>query len=223
MNVLVLIQRQSVQVYYPDRDTPAAAMVPLTVVRDVEVLNEKELDTILSGVLRPVTPKVVMQTMVLIDDAICFSTPLEAGREEEMKKALMNDVPFLHSAGTTIPQSTGTLFVITNQDLYESIGRILEGHGYTIVGVYPWTVVSHLSVVKSGEGFGAAAIKRLFDAVTSLKQMSFVYHNQVAPVAAPVVPDGRASPKKLSKGWIIFLSVAMAYAAFMVWYMFFRN
>lgn len=222
MNVLVLIQRQSIQIYYPDRDTPVAVMVPLTAMRDVEILNEKDLDTVLSGVLRPVPPKSVMQTIVLIDDAICFSTPLEAGREEEMKKILINDVPFLHSASTIIPQSTGALFVITNQDLYDSVGRVLEGHGYSILGVYPWSVVSHLAAIKSGEGFGTVAIKRLFDAVTSLKQVSFVYHNQTAPIAPSIMSDGRATPKKLSKGWIIFLSVAVVYAGFMVWYMFFR-
>lgn len=216
MNVLVLIQRQSIQIYYPDRDTPVAAMVPLTVLRDLEVLNEKDLDTILSSVLRPVTPKIGMQTMVLIDDAICFSTLLEPGREEEMKKILINDVPFLHTASAIIPQSTGSLFITTNQDLYDSIGRVLESHGYSIIGVYPWLAVLHVEAIKSGEGFGPVAIRRLFDGVASLKQVSFTYHNQlITPVSIPAI-DGKKIDKKNYTGWIIFLSIALVYAGFMI-------
>lgn len=222
MNILVLIQRQSMQVYYPDRDTPIACMVPPAVVRDVEVVNEKELDTVLSGVLRPAPNKSVMPTIILIDDSICFSSFLEVGREEEMKKKLVNDVPFLHIASTVLPLDAGQLFVMTNQDLYESVGRILESHGHTIVGVYPWSAVAHVQAIKSGEGFGPIVIKRLFDAVSDLKHVSFVYHNQVSVPLSSAPADGHAHTKKLPVGWIIFLGLALVYVLVMIWYMFFR-
>lgn len=223
MNVLVLIQRQSLQIYYSDHDTPTAVMIPQTMVQDLEVINEKELDTLLAGVLLPVTPKTPMSALLLIDDAVCFSVPLEVGKEEEAKKALINDVPFLHVANVTIPFEKNPLFVTTNQNLYESIGRVFEAHGYSILGVYPWHVVGYLQLTKSGEAFGSGSVKRLFESIGGIRQTSFPYHNQEKSLALDPVVGGQVKPKKLSVGWIIFISLAILYAIGMVWYMFFRR
>ena len=86
MNVLVFIQRQGVQLYYMDQQAPIACVLPPSTMRDLEIINEKELESFLAKALRPVSPKSQMQAILLLDDAVCFSSALEAGKEDEIKK-----------------------------------------------------------------------------------------------------------------------------------------
>lgn len=87
MNVLVFIQRQGVQLYYMDQQAPIACVLPPSTMRDLEIINEKELESFLAKALRPVSPKSQMQAILLLDDAVCFSSALEAGKEDEIKNA----------------------------------------------------------------------------------------------------------------------------------------
>ena len=216
MNVLVFIQRQGVQLYYMDQEAPIACVLPSSTMRDLEIINEKELESFLAKTLRPVSPKSQMQAILLLDDAVCFSSALEAGKEDEIKKTLINDVPFLRVANTTVTLTTGSLFVTTNQDLYESIARVLEARMYSVIGVYPWVAIQQLQILKSGETVGASFVKRLFDAVSSLKQVAFSYHNQFVPPAMPETHRKPAAAQTSRIGWIVFLSLALVYIFVMV-------
>lgn len=216
MNVLVFIQRQGVQLYYMDQQAPIACVLPPSTMRDLEIINEKELESFLAKALRPVSPKSQMQAILLLDDAVCFSSALEAGKEDEIKKTLINDVPFLRVANTTVTLTTGSLFVTTNQDLYESIARVLEARMYSVIGVYPWVAIQQLQILKPGEVVGTQFVKRLFDAVSSLKQVAFSYHNQFVPPVVPATYLKPAATQTSRIGWSIFLSVALVYILVMV-------
>lgn len=216
MNVLVFIQRQGVQLYYMDQEAPIVCVLPPSIMRDLEIINEKELESFLGKALRPVSPKFQMQAILLLDDAVCFSSALEAGKEDEIKKTLINDVPFLRVASTTVTLTTGSLFVTTNQDLYESIARVLEARMYSVIGVYPWVAIQQLQILKPGEAVGTPFVKRLFDAVSSLKQVAFSYQNQFAPSAMTAMQAKPAVTQTSRIGWIIFISVAFVYVLIMV-------
>ena len=216
MNVLVFIQRQGVQLYYMDQDAPIACVLPPSIMRDLEIINEKELENFFAAVLRPVSPNTQMQAVLLLDEAVCFSSLLEAGKEDEIKKRLINDVPFLHVANITIPVTAGSLFVTTNQDLYESIARVLEGRKYSVIGVYPLVAMQQFQIIKSGEMFGVTVVKRLFDAVSSLKQVAFSYQNQFVPSVMTAMQAKPAVTQTSRIGWIIFISVAFVYVLIMV-------
>lgn len=223
MNVLILIKRQSLQLFYSDRKLPVECVVPETAMKDLEITNEKELDLVLTKYLLPVPAKMVTQTILLLDNDICFSAKLEQGREEEIKKAQLESSPFLHVVSTTFSVEGNAIFITTNQDLIQSIGRVLESHRYAILAVCPWHVVQYAKVVAPGETFNAASMKRLFDSADSIKQLGFPYQNEVLVAIPQELLTKKVPNKKISKGWIIFLSVAGVWVVVMIIWLLIRR
>jgi len=207
----------SLQIYYSDRRDPVVCMVPDTILKDLDIVNEKEFDALVSKYLLPVPVKSTVQTILLLDNDICFSTKLEAGKEEEIKKNHLDDSPFLHVVSTSFTVEGTSLFITANQDLIQSVGRVLESHRYVILAVCPWQIVQYAKVVAQGEVFNATSIKRLFDGAESIKQLGFLYEKQ-SPVTSIVDTQKKPSPKKLSKGLIVFIGIAVVYLiGMLVW------
>ena len=216
MNVALLIQRQSMLLFLPDRDAPVTCPIPTTVIHDLEVLNEAELETLMGKIMPPQALKSQTQAILLLDDTICFTYRLEPAKEEEMKKTLLNDVPFLHVASTTISSGAESIFVTTNQDLYESVARALEAKKYSVIGVYPWASLQYLQIVKAGEAFSAATTKRLFDATATLRPVAFPYKHEVNVDVLPVTVTKSPERARSKKGWVIFISIALLYIVVML-------
>jgi hypothetical protein len=212
MNILVLIQRRSLIFYYSNRNQPLPCAIPETVMNDLEILNEQELHTIVGKYIPPVDPKAPTQAMLLLNDETCFSSWLEAGKEDEVKKTMIEAAPFTHTEGIAIPLDPHTLFITTNKDLYTAIGRALESYHCMIVGVYPWVIANYSKAIKEGEPFSSVVVERLFEAQARIKECSFPYLTMQAPSNSVVEDKTETKKKPLSTGLLIFLIIAGVYA-----------
>lgn len=218
--MLLLIQRQSLQLFISDHTTPIAVMVPETVIRDMEVVNEEELALLLKKVLPVINTHTQSPVTMVISEDLCFVAPFDAAHPEEAVLKLQNESPFTHVAIATVLTPTTPVVVSTNQELYETIGRVLEAGHYTISGVYPWRALQLGEMAKPNAVFDIAAAKRFCESPSIYKGSAFEYKTTV-PLVPPVpAASGVTGKKKLPLGWIIFGTTAILYAGVMLYIMF---
>lgn len=220
ITTLLLVQRQSLQLFISDHPAPVAVMVPETVIRDMEVVNEEELMLLLKKVLPVVNTHTQSPIAMVISEDLCFVAPYDAAHPEEVVLKLQNESPFAHVAIATVLTPTTPVVVSTNQELYEAIGRVLEASHYTISGVYPWRALQLGEMAKPNAVFDIAAAKRFCESPSVYKGSAFEYKTAV-PLVTPVpVASGVTVKKKLPLGWLIFGTAALLYAGVMLYIMF---
>lgn len=218
--MLLLIQRQSLQLFISNRLTPLAVMVPESVMRDMEIVSESGLVELFKQILPVTDARQQSQVTIVISEDLCFVAPYDASHPEEVVLKLQNESPFAHVAIATVLTPTTPVVVSTNQELYEAIGRVLEASHYTISGVYPWRALQLGEMAKPNAVFDIAAAKRFCESPSVYKGSAFEYKTAV-PLATPVpIAAGATVKKKLPMGWLIFGTAALLYAGVMLYIMF---
>ena len=219
--MLLLIQRQSLQLFISNRVTPLAIMVPESVMRDMEIVSESGLVALLKQILPVADAHQQSQITLVISEDLCFVAPYDAAHVEEITQKLQNESPFAHVAISTVLTPVTPVVVSTNQELYETIGRVLEASHYVIFGVYPWRALQLGEMAKPNAVFDIAAAKRFCESPTIYKGSAFEYKSTVPLNPSPaVVATGAPVKKKLPVGWIIFGAAALLYAGVMLFIMF---
>lgn len=221
-STLLLIQRQSLQLFISDKAAPVAVMVPESVIRDMEVVSEMGLVALFKQILPVVDVHIQAQITIIISEDLCFVAPFVAEKIEETQTKLQNESPFAHVAITTVMTPTTPVVVSTNQELYEAVGRVLEANHYVISGVYPWRALQLGEMAKPNAVFDVAATKRICESLSTYKSAAFEYKTVAPVVVVNSVTQSPAAKKKLPIGWIIFGVTALLYAAVMLFIMF-RN
>lgn len=213
MSALALLRPNTLHVYYSDRPAPAGGSIPNSAIADMEVVRESELLASV-GKLVPAVPGVSTATVLVLSDEVCF-IQLLAGKREDAEQHLMSLAPFTHVAIATVSVHDQQYLVAVNQDLYESVARVLAAQEHPVVLVVPW-----MALVQSGFTKGEidmVTVKRAFDAAASLRNSAFPLpsvHSD-APPPPPAVVAKRASQHRW--GWIAFGFASLAYAMFIYW------
>ncbi len=220
VTTLLLVQRQSLQLFISDRATPVAVMVPETTIRDMEVVNENELTALLRKVLPVASPHVQPQITIIISEDLCFVAPYDAQHPEEVALKLQNESPFAHVAIATVLTQVTPVVIATNQELYETIGRVLESCHYTVSGVYPWRALQLGEMAKPNSVFDIAATKRFCESPAVYRGTAFEYKTTVPLMTSTVVTAGVSVKKKFPVGWFVFGALALLYAGVMLYIMF---
>lgn len=220
VSTLLLIQRQSLQLFISDHPAPVAVMVPETVIRDMEVINEEELSLLLKKVLPSANAHTQSQITMVMSEDLCFVAPYDVTHAEEVVAKLQNESPFVHVAIAKVLTPTTPVVVSTNQELYETIGRVLESCHYAISGVYPWRALQLGELAKPNALFDIAAAKRFCESPSVYRGAAFEYKRIVPIATPPVVTSGVSVKKKFPLGWIIFGTAALLYAGVMLYIMF---
>jgi hypothetical protein len=218
MNVLVFIQRRSLLFYYANRSQPLLCAIPVTVMNDLEILNEQELHSLLAHYIPPKDPKSQTQIILLLGDDICFSSWLAPGKEEETKKTMIDTVPFANIESVTVPLDQHQLYIITNQDLYRKIGQALETYHCTIIGAYPWVISKYANILKEGGVFDSEVAKKIFEVQPHIKDYGFPYLSMLSPAASEGQHKSEPTKKTLPKGWVIFICFAVIYVLIMLFF-----
>jgi len=211
MNILVFIQRRSLLFYYSNRNQPVQCIVPETVMNDLEILNEQELHELFKRYIPPKDPKVQTQVILLLSDDVCFSSWLEAGKEEQVKKTTVENAPFARIESVTIPFDQHMLYIITNQDLYGIIGHELETYNCSIIGIYPWVIAKYGKLLNDGGVFDSTVVKKIFEAHSHLKAYSFSYLSSQTPSIIDTQNKTEQAKKSIPTGWIIFILFTFLY------------
>ncbi|MBP9814286.1 hypothetical protein KBC80_03770 [Candidatus Woesebacteria bacterium] len=217
---LLLIQRQSLQLFISNRVTPLAIMVPESVMHDMEIINEQGLATLFKQILPIADIHQQSQITLVISEDLCFIAPYDVEHSEEVIVKLQNESPFAHVAIAKVLTQVTPVIVSTNQELYETIGRVLEASGYTVLGVYPWRALQLGEMAKPNAVFDIAAARRFCESLPTYKGAAFEYKTTVPYVAPVLTATGVPIKKKLSVGWLVFGTVALLYAAVMFYIMF---
>lgn len=215
MTALVVISRSTLTFYYSDVDAPVSCELPPSAVSDMEVVGERELEEAVSSCLASVPKKGMVQAGMVVANDVCFSVPLEPEKEEETKKMLSVSCPFNRVATVSMKTPNGNIMTATNQDLYETIARVLEGCGFSITLVVP--AVSLVSIgINADSTLDKTHVKRFFDAVGTLKSVSFDYAAPIPAVyeAQEVKPSTKKA--KISPWLVVLIVAAIVYALVMV-------
>ena len=217
--MLLLIQRQSLQLFISNRLTPLAIMVPESVMRDMEIVSESGLAALFKQILPAADVHQQSQVTLVISEDLCFVAPYDTAHAEEITLKLQNESPFAHVAIATVNTQVTPVIVSTNQELYETIGRVLEASHYIVSGVYPWRALQLGEMAKPNAVFDIAAAKRFCESPYIYKGTAFEYKTTV-PLATPVaVQTGVPVKKKFPVGWVVFGSAALLYAGVMLYIM----
>lgn len=218
MEALVVVKRNSIVCYFSDRDTPVSTAVPTSAMADMEIVNETELTAVIDTLLgaKPVHPTI--PTILVLSDELCFSEKAPLRGEEQTKAKLTNSVPLVRVATTLIRLGETTVVVAANADLYDTIAHILAEKGYPVTLVIPWSAIVQAGMSTHGE-LDKVTVRRVFEAQSSLKSMSFPCENTQTTEVSVAAPEKQSSTKRLPIGWFIFGGFALLYAVGMVWYM----
>lgn len=213
MAAIVLLKRNALDIHYSDLDKAISCPLPSSAVSDMEVTSEQELDALVNQCLANLPKRGAMQSALIVGDDLCFSVRLEGGLEEETKKMLISSSPFSRVATVTIKTPNGSIMTSTNQDLYETVARILETYGFSIAAVVPYATLPTIGI--SSASLDKAVIKRILDSLGSIKSTSFPYTPQAPAPTQPTEANPSPKPKKLPLWMIIFIGGALLYAMIM--------
>lgn len=215
MSALAVIRTDALQLYYSDRATPVGGSIPHAAISDMEVASEAELTRAVSQLV-PMSASPVTVVLAIADE-LCFAVPQKGENEEEVKNRLINLTPFSQVALANVVAQKESYIVATNQDLYESYARSLAPLHHSVVLVVPWMALLQAGLTK-GE-IDSITVKRVFDALSSLRPQSFPWRietNEVPANSSGQIMQRKGS--KLSWGWIVFGAVALLYAMIMFWF-----
>lgn len=215
MSAIVVLKRDKLEFYFSDLDAGVSCPVPSSAVSDMEVTSEAELDTTLKLCLSNVPKRGTQQAALVIADDVCFTVQMDPEKEEETKKMLLSSSPFSRVVTVTVKTPNGSVMSATNQDLYETVARIIEIHGFNIVSVAPQASLVLIGMSPEAT-FDKTAIKHFFDSLGTIKSASFPYTPQAPTFVQP--PDKLASAKsaKVSRWLVIFIVAAFVYAVIIV-------
>ena len=203
--------------YYSDKNEVFTVPLSQQSVSDLEVIDEGVLEKELTATLGKTLPKPSVQTVLVLDDEICFSTKITPPITAEMKTTLAADIPFAHVETVTVHYKSDDLAISTNSDFYQAIARCLSKIGYEAINVLPWVAVVSSGISEQGE-MDRVTVKRIFDSLSSLRLSSFPIEKH--HMTEPSIPLASSSPvkKKLPIGWVIFIGIALLYAGAMYWF-----
>lgn len=218
MSALIVVKRNTIISYFSDRDESKSVAVSSDAIADMEILNEVNVEKMIHSLLGDKPQKPSVQTMLILDDELCFSEQTTLGEEEKTKEKLTGIVPFVRVATTTIHVQDAAIVVAANVDLYEALARLLRDMGYYVSMVLPWAAIVQSGVSAHGE-LDRTTVRRVFDAQATLKPMSFAFEQAEQSERQEihvVKADSEPPKKKLGTGWIIFISVALVYVVVML-------
>jgi len=221
MTALVILKRDAIHCYYSDRDTPVSVSVPSSAMTDMEIINEEELTAALSKALGAKSSHPITQTILVISDELCFYEQSPIQEEESTVKKLSGGVPLARVATTVIRSPDKALVIATNSDVYEAIVYMLTQQGYPVALVIPWAAIAQAGISSHGE-IDKATVRRVFDARSTLKAMSFSLGKPRAPEVVVKNKEKQEPKKKTPIGWIVFIGVAVLYAVGMLVFMVLR-
>ena len=216
MSAVCYFKRNAIHWYFSDKNEGLTAQISQGAISNLEIVDEMILMQEVGKAVGKVIPKPPVQTMLILDDDICFSTKVPQPVVPENLKNIASDVPFSHVETVTVHYKTDDLAVSANSDLYQAIVRSLGQVGYDVTLIIPWVAVIASGISENGE-MDRVTVKRIFDATATLKGSSFSFEKS-HPSDLTLTQSNKASqPKKLPIGWIIFISIALVYAAVMLW------
>lgn len=219
MTALVVVKRNSLVGYLSDRDVPVSVVMPQSAMGGMEIADEKECAVLIEKSLGAKSTHPTIPTILVLSDELCFTDISTPKDEEQAIVKLSGVVPFARISTTRIHTPDKSIILATNQDLYEIIARLLGERGYPVLMVVPWAALVQVGISAHGE-IDRVTVRRVFDAQSQLRPMSFPCEVASTMNTTSVVPVSTQAPaKKISKGLIIFGVLALIYAAFMIWYM----
>jgi hypothetical protein len=219
MTALVVVKRNSLIGYLSDRDTPLSVVMPQSAMGVMEIADEKECAVLIEKTFGAKSTHPSIPTILVLSDELCFSEVSTPKDEEQAIVKLSGVVPFARISTTRLHTPDKSIIIAANEDLYEIIARLLGERGYPVTLVVPWAALVQVGISAHGE-IDKITVRRVFDAQSQLRSMSFPCEVALAMNTPSAVPVSTQAPaKKVSKGLIIFGVLALIYAAFMFWYM----
>ncbi len=112
--------------------------IPPTSIRELDVINEDEIDALLklfieSNALSPASVTIVLAEPVLFYKPFSHSQPVS----EEAVKDFIDAVPFDDVGYRAFTVSDGHMIVATNKEFYQVFKEILEEKGFDVKTVFP--------------------------------------------------------------------------------------
>lgn len=223
MSAIAFLQRQNLFLYYTDRDVPVGGDIPIEAVRDMEVRSVEALGAWIKQNI-PKDAKGKVQTVLLIDESLCYMLELGDRNEEESKKQLLSLAPFAHISTAIVSVKDKRYVIATNQDLYQKMIRALSESDHIVSLVIPSAALFSAGINLDG-GINGQVAKRVTDSVSSLRNHAFDIHEQklnVSPVSTSEEKHQVQKKKTLSLWWIVFGTAALLYVVVM-YVMFLRS
>lgn len=217
MSVLIIHQRDALFLYTTDSDAPVSVPLPKEAVTDLEVNDEvlymrSVAQKLGKGPVNQSTPAILV-----IPDDLCYVMRTSLEQQEDQTKQFISGLPFSHVEIASIHSQKDVFVVATNGDLYETAVRAVAACGYIVSLVVPWNAITQAKLSQAGE-IDRVTVKRIFDAQSQLKSVSFPMMEREKPAAAPTSPNPKTQ-KPISRGWILFGSLALIYVIGMMWFM----
>lgn len=216
MTAVCYFKRNAIHWYFSDKNEGLTAQISSSAISNLEIIDETILVQELGKAVGKIIPKPPVQTVLILDDDVCFSTKIPEPVTPEQIKTIAADVPFSHVETVAVRYKSDNLAVSANSDLYQGIVRSLGQVGYDVTVIVPWVAVIAAGISENGE-MDRVTVKRIFDATTSLKSSSFLFEKSHPSDALPTQAAKTAQSKKLPIGWIIFIGIALVYAGVMFW------
>lgn len=215
MSALIIHRRNALLYYSSDHDGGVSVPLPAEAVSDMEILNEELYVQTITALAAKIHAPV--NAMLILSDDMCYFAQTTPEKIDAVRDELVRNTPFSHVETTVIRNDKQMFVVATNADVYESAVHAFADKEISISMVIPWSALLISKVVLSGE-VDKVTVKRALDASQILKNCIFPLTQHEHRADVPSVKTTPSASKKISVGWVIFISLAVLYAIGMIWF-----
>ena len=185
--------------YGMQMEQPFPVDIPVTAVRDLEVLNRDQLNTIIetfltSGGITGGSLIMVLSNTLLFEKQIVQDLSDEKRRAGAIKEFIDN-VPFEQVAYLSYPVQTGVGVMATNEELFIAIKKAFERKNVQVHLIVPVRAFGDIQVAQSGLDAQTAVF--FMQNADQVKQ--FAFHATIPPIVEAAYTGGSTPPPSSKK------------------------
>lgn len=215
---LIYLTRNGMQYYSRNLPAPIGFNFPPTLVKDLEVKNLEELNTLIKSFI---TQAKIQPTelLTIIAEDLCVQKDFETTGKKETDEAAIEQfidaIPFDYVHSKTYHLGRLTKVIVVNRDFYEAIQTAFSKNGfdigYTLLKSFPGSIIS-------SDNFGPALNKKLQGKDEWIKQNDFAGLSHAQTVAI----DQQEKTKNNKNTWILLGIMALLLAILVSMFLIFK-
>lgn len=196
---LVFVEPYRLYIYSTQMEQPYPVDIPITAVRDVEILNRDQVYSLVDAFVTA-NGMTGGSIVMVLSQSLLFEKQIVQDLSDEVRrtaaiKEYIDNVPFEQTAYVSYPIQTGIGIIATNEEFFGTLKRAFERKNITVNLVVPAMAFGDVKVSPQ-TGPDAQTASFFLDNIDQVKQ--FAFH-----VSLPVVTGAQKETKKkiaLSKG-----------------------